>query len=965
MSRPPAFLAGVMNAGRGRAVSIALSSMIKNAVYALFAITLGRTIAVGASDDVECRWAATPPVIDGRLDEAAWQAAQVVGNFRAAWRPAGQRTPPTATKVRLLWDWEFLYFAAEMEDADLFATETEDDGALWTGDVFELFFKPRSDRPGYYEFEFNPTNAKLDMYLPARAADGYKRHARDRKFHLETAVGLRGTLNQRDNTDRGWMVEGRIPWSDFQPTGGRPAAGDVWQHAMCRYDYSVGLRDPALSSNAPLTQASFHRYEDYAPLTFIGPPKGADTAVRVPWDGSRLVGSPDAAPKYAAVRAFPELTVKHPVAIEREPGTERMFLIENYDWQERRSELKRFSARGDAKEAETLLDRREHFYSVTFHPRYAENGWLYLGSNGPGPGGKLHSRVERFTVDRQPPQRIVAGSATTVIAWDSNGHNGAGVAFGDDGMLYVTSGDGTSISDLDNSGQDLASLRAKVLRLDVDGALPGQPYRVPADNPFVGVAGVRPETWAYGLRNPWRMSADPESGQIWVGENGQDMRESAHLLARGANYGWSAFEGTRPFLDGRLRGPAPFTPPTIEHNHAVFRSLTGGLVYRGARFPELVGAYIYGDYGTGRVWAAKHDGARLRWNRELVDTPLAIAGFGISPEGDLLMADHLGDALHRLERAPEARATPPFPTRLSETGLFAATRALRPAPGVHSFMINAPAWHDGASAERHWALPAVGVAEPDGPWKTWNLPDGTALAQTLSLPSPGGKPARRIETRVLLKQRNDWSAYSYVWDAAQTDATLAPNEGKRLTIEDREWLVPSRSDCLSCHSREANFALGLTNAQLNRDATVDGRVQNQIAAFIARGLVSGKPPGDRAPRLADPADSSAPLAERARAYFATNCAHCHVPNGGGNATMNLTPWVRAEKQHLLDEVPLHGDFGLRDGRLIAPGNPGRSVLPIRVAMRGTGQMPPVGTIASDPAGVQLIYQWIQSLIPPP
>jgi len=939
--------------------------MIRNAVYALVAIALGRTLAVGASDEVECRWAAIPPVIDGRLDEVAWRSAQVVENFQVAWRPAGQRTPPTATQVRLLWDREFLYFAAEMDDSDLFATVSEDDGALWTGDVFELFFKPAAERPGYYEFEFNPTNAKLDMFLPARDSGGYTRHARDRKFHIETAVRLRGTLNQRDDTDQGWTVEGRIPWSDFQPTGGRPAAGDTWLHALCRYDYSVGLKEPALSSNAPLTKASFHRYEDYAPLRFVGAPEIVRRSAGARWSSSRLVGSPEAPPQYAAVRAFPQLTVKHPLAIEREPGTERMWLIENYEWQERRSVLKRFLARADATEAETLLDRKEHFYSVTFHPRYAENGWVYLGSNGPGPGGKLHSRVERFTVDRQPPHRIVEGSALTVIAWDSNGHNGAGVAFGKEGMLYVTSGDGTSLSDLDNSGQDMASLRAKVLRLDVDGAPLGQPYRVPADNPFVGIAGVRPETWAYGLRNPWRMSADAESGQIWVGQNGQDLRESAHLLARGANYGWSAFEGTRPFLTGRLRGPAPFTPPTIEHNHSVFRSLTGGLVYRGARFPELVGAYVYGDYGTGRVWAAKHDGARLLWNRELVDTPLAIAGFGLSPEGDLLIADHLGDALYRLERAPEKRETPAFPSRLSETGLFAATRELRPAPGVHAFVINAPAWHDGASAERHWALPAVGMAEPDGPWKTWKLPDGTVLAQTLSLPSRDGGPARRIETRVLLKQGNDWSAYSYVWDVAQTDATLAPTDGKRLTIDDREWLVPSRSDCLSCHSREANFALGLTNAQLNRDTTVTGRAQNQIAAFIERGLVSGNPPGARAPRLVDPADASAPLAERARAYLATNCAHCHVPNGGGNATMNLTPGVRTEKQHLLDEPPLHGDFGLRDARLVAPGNPGRSVLPMRVAMRGAGQMPPVGTIAGDPAGVQLIYQWIQSLTPPP
>ena len=742
--------------------------------------TLGLSPAARAVDPVECRWAATPPVIDGQLDDEAWRHAQVVDNFQAAWRPAGQRTPPTATKVRLLWDREFLYFAAEMEDADVFATVTEQDDKLWTGDVFELFFKPAQDQPGYYEFEFNPTNAKLDMFLPSRDSGGYNRHARDREFHIETAVHVRGTLNQRNDTDQGWTVEGRIPWRDFEPTGGRPAPGDVWRHALCRYDYSVGFAEPALSSNAPLTQPNFHRYEDYAPLKFVGAPG------RVPWEGSRLAGSPEPAPKYAATRAFPRLAVKHPVAIEREPGTAQIFLIENYAWQERRSALKRFAARADAAEAETLLERPEHFYSVAFHPRYTENGWLYLGSNGPGPGGKLHSLVERFTVDRSPPHRLVDGSALTVIEWESNGHNGAGVAFGRDGMLYVTSGDGTSLSDLDNVGQDTASLRAKVLRLDVDGAAPGAPYRVPADNPFVGVAGVRPETWAYGLRNPWRISADGESGQIWVGQNGQDLRESAHLLARGANYGWSAYEGTRPFLTARLRGPAPFTPPTIEHSHSVFRSLTGGFVYRGARFPELAGAYIYGDYGTGRVWAARHDGTRLLWNRELVDTPLAIAGFGTTPDGDILIADHGGDALHRLVPAPAAAPAPPFPTRLSETGLFASLRELRPAPGVHPFVINAPAWHDGASAERLLALPVASAVVPTGPagsWKTWELPDGAALAQTLSLPANDGKPARRLETRVLLKQAGDWAAYSYVWDDAQTDA------GNRAATNRQQWYV--------------------------------------------------------------------------------------------------------------------------------------------------------------------------------
>src|SRR5436190_17660764 len=145
--------------------------------------------------DFECRWAATPPKIDGKLDDEAWKNAQVVEEFTSAWLPEGQRKPPTATKARLLWDREYLYFSAEMEDWDVFANVTEQDAAIWTCDVFELFFKPAKDKPGYYEFEVNAANGKLDMFLPSRGAGGYPRHARERDFHMESAVQVHGTLN--------------------------------------------------------------------------------------------------------------------------------------------------------------------------------------------------------------------------------------------------------------------------------------------------------------------------------------------------------------------------------------------------------------------------------------------------------------------------------------------------------------------------------------------------------------------------------------------------------------------------------------------------------------------------------------------------------------------------------------------------------------------------------------------------
>jgi uncharacterized repeat protein (TIGR03806 family) len=696
-------------------------------------------------------------------------------------------------------------------------------------------------------------------------------------------------------------------------------------------------------------------------------------AERQPWVNTRLVGSPEPPAPYAAVRAFPNLETKRPVAIELEPGTGQLLLLQYPSENFKLCRVKRFAPQAEVATAETLIELPDSANSIGLHPRYPENGWIYIGSVGPDPadaqGKKKVAHIVRYTIDRHPPHRVVDGSALTIIEWPSNGHNGMATAFGNDGMLYVTTGDGTTGSDVDNVGQDLSSLRAKVLRLDVDGAPDGQPYRVPPDNPFVSVEGARPETWAYGLRNPWRITADRESGQIWVGQNGQDLRESAHLLQRGANYGWSAYEGSRVFIDGRLRGPSPFTPPTIEHDHGEFRSLTGGFVYRGARFPELAGAYLYGDYSTGRIWAAKHDDRQLLWNRELVDTALAITGFGTTPEGDILIVDHNGDGLYRLEPAPaaEVRAMA-FPTRLSETGIFADVPALRPAAGVQPYVINAPGWHDGASADRLLALPGMSTATPAGTWATWDLPDGTALAQTLSLPAHDGQPARRLETRVLLKQAGDWSAYAYLWNDAQDDATLVAKEGTRVTLADREWLVPSRSDCLMCHSRAAKFALGLTNAQLNRDVEIGGQTRNQIEAWIALGIAKGPTPKPNAPRHVDPYDTSAPLADRARTYLATNCAHCHTPEGGGNTLMDLGPGVAPDRQHLIDAPPQHGTLGLADARIVAPGDAGRSVLPLRAAMRGAGQMPPVGTLAADPAGVQMLLEWLQSLpapTPPP
>jgi hypothetical protein len=218
----------------------------------------------------ECRWAAVPIRIDGVIDEAAWQKAQVLQEFSVYWQ---KRKAKTATKARLLWDDTYLYFAADMEDHDLYADVKTHNGMTWTNDVFELFFKPAEDNLRYYEFQVNAANTRLELYLPSRGSGTYQRFGPTTRFGMESAVKLQGTLNNHEDRDTGWTVEGRIPWTAFAAAGGKPKAGAKWRFALCRYDYSVTLDRPELSSTAPLTQPDFHRYEDYGALTFVGPSK--------------------------------------------------------------------------------------------------------------------------------------------------------------------------------------------------------------------------------------------------------------------------------------------------------------------------------------------------------------------------------------------------------------------------------------------------------------------------------------------------------------------------------------------------------------------------------------------------------------------------------------------------------------------------------------------------------------------
>ena len=989
----------------------------------------------GAAVKRECLHTFEPVTVDGKADEPVWKKATPLGHLGQAW--LGERgNPRESVTCRMVWDAESLFLLAEVVDKELVASPDRE--RPWLGDAVELYLKPAADKPGYFQWIFTPQGQTYARFFPNSKA---RLEEKDR----EKKIGMRGfaarccAVVQQGS---GYTLEAKIPWQDMLRCGGRPNPGEVWQLNIARMDRGSDGKVTA-SCIANITtkkiEAFLHQTEDYPSIKFVGPDVGRLTGIeRKALDTSALVGSPEPPSPYRPKRLYPGYSPPFPIMakpVPGGPGANAQLLVIHQDAPYGPTVM---SVIPDQPDSTAPVEGRKIWetpkggtaYDLAFHPQFPKRPFVYLGWNGPLEGGKRKgkaSRITRHTVARVIPLELEPGPGQVVIEWESDGHNGAALCFAPDGKLLVTTGDGTADSDNDVMGQRTDTVQAKVLRLDVDGAADGKGYSVPPDNPFYADKRFAPETYAYGLRNPWRICSDPSTGQIWVGNNGQDMYEQAYLVKPGANYGWSVKEGSAPFHEKRVAGPTPISPPTVEHHHAQFRSLTGGVVIPagGATLPELAGAYVYGDYSTGRIWAVRHDGSRVVWNRELVDTPFQITAFGFNSRGDLILCDHNGKGgIHTLEKRPTESPTKPFPLELKDTGLFSSVSGHRVAAGVVPYQVNAPFWSDGLLKERFIALPAGKDGLPSSPATMtgkggWNFPDGTVILKSCATVPDSGNPERKrwIESRLMVKQQNEWAGYSYRWDDSGETATLVGSDGaEREVIHTgpdgkarlQKWRFPSRAECMVCHTRAANFTLGLCTVQTNLMADYIGGKAGQIQILGALGLVSpevdyrqtvlaearaqgvaqglkdqiladwekalGPQAGQRSlsdqgrllppanyPALVSPRDTSADLNLRARSWLHSNCSACHQEAGGGNARINLEFSTPLDQMRLLDEKPIHTTFDLPDARLVAPGSPERSVLLKRISTRGTGQMPPLSSHLPDEEGVRLISDWIRSL----
>lgn len=712
---------------------------------------------------------------------------------------------------------------------------------------------------------------------------------------------------------------------------------------------------------------------------------GAPTAV--PVSDCYIPPAPDLSP-LRVTRAFQNMVFSQPVYLtSARDGSDRIFVLE------KRGVIHVFENNPNVTQSSVFLDLRDRIFSrsgndergllgLTFDPNFASNGYFWVNYTANAPGSP--TTISRFRVSQADPN--VADPASEVVAMTFTqpygNHNGGMIDFGPDGHLYISSGDGGSSGDPENNSQNLGTLYGTILRIDVRNLGGGGEYSVPPNNPFINTPGARPEIYAYGLRNVWRFAFDRLTGQLWAADVGQRRIEEVNIIEAGGNYGWRKKEGMECYNPSADCEQPDFIEPVTQYDHSVGASITGGFVYRGARLPELGGAYLYGDFRNGQVFALAtsadagevenpqgHESAEGFQVIELAQTNLNISSFGEDESGEIYIVDYTSGGLYQLDRAAPVGDVEPLPQTLTETGCFDDVANQVLDAGLIPYTVNAQLWSDGAAKTRYFTIPEGTKVTYDEPG-AWDFPLGSIIVKNFYLDRVVGDPGTRqiIETRFMVRDEDGWDGYSYQWNDEQTEAFLLPGAvtkdfaltegGQPRTLT---WEYPSRAQCRACHTEASGQVLGLRTGQLNR-AEPDGD-SNQLDRYVSMGLFANPPTAaaDALPRYPKPFSDEGTLAQRARAYMHSNCAPCHLPNGTSTSDIDLryeTP-LMATRACLVD--PQEGDLGVPGLKILTPGNAEASSLYLRTTRRDDDGMPPMAsTVVHDP-GAGLIRDWINSL----
>jgi glucose/arabinose dehydrogenase len=340
------------------------------------------------------------------------------------------------------------------------------------------------------------------------------------------------------------------------------------------------------------------------------------------------------AQKYQAQLAFPSLIFSQPVGIYyADNSTGRLYVVEQVGL------IKSFDPQ-NASSTQLFLDLTDKvlfggeqgLLGLAFHPHFSRNGYLYIDYTAPNP---TRTVIARYSVEADNFDRVDINSGLTILEIDQPfpNHNGGQIMFGPDGNLYIGIGDGGNEGDPLGNGQSGSTLLGKILRIDVDNSSPERNYSIPQDNPFFGSLSFKEEIYAYGFRNPWRFSFDPSTGNLWVGDVGQSRIEEIDIVKSGKNYGWKIMEGSLCNDPPSGCNQTGLELPLYEYSHNLGNAIIGGYVYHGSEIPELNGSYIYGDYGSGKIWSLMPNGS----NVFLAATDLNISSFGVDEKQNIFI----------------------------------------------------------------------------------------------------------------------------------------------------------------------------------------------------------------------------------------------------------------------------------------------------------------------------------------
>ena len=663
------------------------------------------------------------------------------------------------------------------------------------------------------------------------------------------------------------------------------------------------------------------------------------------------------------------------------------------------------------------------FLGFTPHPDYGTNGNRYfyayystedsnsndypdyfagMSCNSAGYWGNFLI-LERFEVDENTLTKV-PGTTDILIKRRMYGgtHRGGGMDFGDDGFLYLTTGDNSIYS----GSQDIVNnLDGGVLRIDVDkdpskshapvrtmpadhgypDEISGNEYWIPNDNPFLSPNGDHfEEYYTLGHRNPHRMTKDRDTGIFYIGEVGSSKHEEVNVVSKGKNYGWPVWEGSiaGTVSCGSMYNNMPHELPLVAFPRSDTGVVIGGYVYRGTEIPELYGKYICADYGLGEeLWAVDIQTGDYTYLGRF--NPYNIISFGEDHDGELYILK-LGDntTLYKLT-SPEVDYSG-IPQTLSATGAFSNLQNLDVIDGLIPYDLVDSFWSDGALKKRWMAIPNNGSHNTPAEqveWSedgVWDFPVGTVLVKHFDLPIDDTNPniTRKVETRFSIKDENgSFYFLTYNWNDAQTEATLqevALDEPVAIATAGggtryQDWHFPSNTECHTCHKSVQKGTLGPRTRNLNKDFTYDktGITANQLVTLSHLGILDESiDDNDTGSYLTHTSmyDTNASLDDRARSYMDLNCAYCHRPGTGNRAEFDLRLINTLGQTGLLTANVLT-PLGIPGEEILVQGDASKSILFHRTnSLDPNIMMPPLAKEVLDADGVTLLQDWINQMV---